>query len=81
MRCRLHPLITPLSFFIFYQARSSRSNEKVLPLHHFDVAQAYIRASLDEEEYRKLPGGCGKQSKRTAKLGKSIYGPKQSGRK
>ena len=29
----------------------------------------------------KLPGGCGEQSKRTAKLGRAIYGLKQSGRK
>ena len=26
----------------------------------------------------KLPGGCGEQSKRTAKLGRAIYGLKQS---
>ena len=57
------------------------SNEKGLPLHHFDVAQAYIRASLDEEVYMKLPGGCGEQSNRTAKLERAIYGLKQSGRK
>ena len=43
------------------------ANEKGLPLRHFDVAQAYIRASLDEEVYMKLPGGCGEQSKMTAK--------------
>ena len=29
----------------------------------------------------KLPGGCGEQSKRTAKLGRAIYGLEQSGRK
>ena len=57
------------------------ANEKCLPLRHFDVAQAYIRASLDEEVYMKLPGGCGEQSKRTAKLERAIYGLKQSGRK
>ena len=56
------------------------ANEKGIPLHHFDVAQAYIRESLDEEVYMKLPGGCGEQSKRTAKLGRAIYGLKQSGR-
>ena len=27
----------------------------------------------------KLPGGCGEQSKRTAQLGRAIYGLKQSG--
>ena len=52
------------------------ANEKELPLRHFDVAQAYIRASLDEEVYMKLPGGCGKQSKRTAKLERAIFGLK-----
>ena len=57
------------------------ADEKGLPLRHFDVAQAYIRASLDEEVYMKLPGGCGEQSKRTAKLRRAIYGLKQSGRK
>ena len=29
----------------------------------------------------KLPGGCSEQSKRTAKLGRAVYGLKQSGRK
>ena len=56
------------------------ANEKGLPLCHFDVAQAYIRGSLGEEVYMKLVGGCGKQSKRTAKLERVIYGLKQSGR-
>ena len=56
------------------------ANEKGLPLRHFDVAQAYIRASLDDEVYMKLPAGCGEQSKKTAKLERAIYGLKQSGR-
>ena len=51
-----------------------------LPLYHFDVAQAYIRASLDEEVYMKLPGGCGEMLKTTAKLERVIYDLKQSGR-
>ena len=58
-----------------------RKNEKGLRLRHFDVAQAYIRVSLDEKVYMKLPGGCGEQSKRTAKLERTIDGLKQSGRK
>ena len=33
------------------------ANKKGLPLGHFDVARAYIRASLDEEVYMKLPEG------------------------
>ena len=58
------------------------ANEKGLPLHHFDVAQTYIRASLDEEVYMKLPGGCGEQSRKTTKLERVIiYDLKQSGRK
>ena len=56
------------------------ANEKGLSLRHFDVAQAYIRASLDEEVYMNLLAGCGEQSKRTAKLERAIYGLKQSGR-
>ena len=56
------------------------ANEKGLPLRHFDAAQVYIRASLDEKVYMKLPAGCGEQSKRTAKLERAIYGLKQSGR-
>ena len=50
------------------------ANAKRFPLRHFHVAQAYIRSSLDEEPYMKLPGGCDEQSKRTAKLGPAIYG-------
>ena len=56
-------------------------NQKRLSLHHFDVAQAYIRALLDEDVNMNLPGGCCEQSKSTAKLGKAIYRLKQSGRK
>ena len=52
------------------------ANEKGLPLRHFDVAQAYIRASLDEEVYMKLPGGCGEKSRETTKLERAIYGLK-----
>ena len=57
------------------------ANEKGLPLRHLDVAQAYIRRSLDEEVYMKLPGGCGEKSRKTTKLERAIYGLKQSGRK
>ena len=56
------------------------ANEKGLPLRHFDVAQACIRASLDKEVYIKLPADCGEQSKRAAKLERAIYGLKQIGR-
>ena len=44
------------------------ANEKGLPLRHFDVARAYIRASLDEEVYMKLPGGCSEKTRKTTKL-------------
>ena len=57
------------------------ANERRLPLYHFVIAQAYIRASLDKEIYTKLPDGCGEKSKKTAKLEKAIYGLKQSGHK
>jgi len=57
------------------------ANERGLPLYHFDVAQAYIRASLDDEVYMKLPDGCGVKSNRNAKVERAIYGLKQSGRK
>ena len=57
------------------------ANEQGLPLYHFDVAQSYIRASLDEEVYMKHPGGCGEESKKTAKLVKAIYYLKQGRRK
>ena len=43
-----------------------------LPLYHFDVARAYIWASLDEEVYIELTGGCGQKSKKTAKLEREI---------
>ena len=56
-------------------------NEKGLPLPHLDVAQAYIRLSLDDKVYMKFPEGCGEQLKRTAKLGRAIHGLKQCGRK
>ena len=56
------------------------ANEKGLPLRHFDVAQAYICASLDEEVYMKFPGSCGEKSRKTTKLERAIYGLKQSGR-
>ena len=57
------------------------AREKRLPLRHFDVAQAYIHASLNEEVYMKLPSGCGEKSRKTTKLERAIYGLKQSGRK
>ena len=57
------------------------ANEKGLPLRHFDVAQAHIRASLNEEVYMKRLGGCGEKSRKTTKLERAIYGLKQSGRK
>ena len=57
------------------------ANEKGISLRHFGVAQAYIRACLDEEVYMKLPGGCGEKSRKTTKLERAIYGLKQSGRK
>ena len=37
------------------------ANKRGLPLYHFDVARAYIRASLDEEVCMKLLGGSGEK--------------------
>ena len=48
------------------------ADERGLLLYHFDVVQAYIRASPVEEVYMKRPGGCGKKSKKTAKLERAI---------
>ena len=55
-------------------------NGRGLQPYHFDVAQAYIRASIDEEVHIKLPGGCGEKPKKTAKLERAIYNLKQSKR-
>lgn len=58
------------------------ANEKGLPNYHcIDVAQAYIRAPLDEGVYLKLPDCCGVESRKNAKMERAIYGLKQSGRK
>ena len=57
------------------------ANERQLPIYHWDVAQAFIRATLDDEVYLKLPDGCGEKSKKSAKVERAIYGLKQSGRK
>ena len=43
------------------------ANKRGLPLYHFDVAQACIRTSLDEDIYMKRSGGNGKKSKHSAK--------------
>ncbi|CAM9312748.1 unnamed protein product [Ascophyllum nodosum] len=56
------------------------ANERGLSLYHFNVGQAYIRASLDDEAYFKFPSGCDEKSKKTAKLERTIYDLKQSGR-
>ena len=44
------------------------ANKQGLSLYNFEATQPYIRASLDEDIYMKLPGGCGEKSKSTAKL-------------
>ena len=67
----------PLTMAAEHQSQTKKDSH----FRHFDVAQAYIRASLDEEVYLKLPGGCGEQSKRTAKLERAMNGLKPSGRK
>ena len=56
------------------------ANENGLSIFHFDVAQAYIRAKLDEEVFMRLPGVCGDKSGKIVRLKRSLYGLKQSRR-
>ena len=49
---------SPCPSSTFIKPVLAAANERGLSLYHFDVAQAYIRVSLDEEVYTKPPGGC-----------------------
>ena len=45
------------------------------------IRQACIQADLDFNAFMKLPDGCGDKSGKVVKLNKSVYGPKQAGRR
>ena len=47
---------------------------------HFDAEQAFVRSTLDEDVYLRLPQGCGNLSGKVVKLGRSLNGLKQSSR-
>ena len=51
-----------------------------LDLCHFDAEQAFVQSTLDEDVYLRLPQGCGNLSGKVVKLGRSLYGLKQSSR-
>ena len=57
------------------------ANEKVLPVYHLDVSQAFVQAPLKEEILMRLPPGCGELSGKIVRLLKCQYGLKQAGRK
>ena len=56
------------------------ANEKILPVFHLDVSQAFVQAPLEEEFYMRLPPGCGELSGKGVKLLKCQYGLKQASR-
>ena len=47
---------------------------------HFDAEQAFIQSKLDEVVFIHLPPGCGELSSKVVKLGRSLYGLRQSSR-
>ena len=49
-------------------------------LWHYDVTQAFVQSTLEEDVYARLPKGCGSLSGRVVKLVRSLYGLKQSSR-
>lgn len=49
-------------------------------LRHFDAEQAFVQSKLDEDVYVRLPSGCGSLSGEMVKLGRSLYGLRQSSR-
>ena len=47
---------------------------------HFDAEQAFVQSKLDELVFIRLPPGCGEISGKVVKLGRSLYGLRQSSR-
>ena len=47
---------------------------------HFDAEQAFVQSKLDELVFFRLPPGCGEISGKVVKLGRSLYGLRQSSR-
>ena len=47
---------------------------------HFDAKQAVVQSKLDEVVFIRLPPGCGELSGKVVKLGRSLYGLRQSSR-
>ena len=47
---------------------------------HFDAEQAFVQSKLDELLFIRLPPGCSEISGKVVKLGRSLYGLRQSSR-
>ena len=47
---------------------------------HFDAEHAFVQSKLDEVVFIRLPPGCGELSGKVVKLGRSLYGLRQSSR-
>ena len=47
---------------------------------HFDAGQAFVQSKLDEVVFIRLLPGCGELSGKVVKLGRSLYGLRQSSR-
>ena len=51
-----------------------------LPIRHFDIDQAFIRADLSETVFIRMTPGCGVLSGKVVQLNKSFYGLRQASR-
>ena len=47
---------------------------------NFDAEQAFVQSKLDKVVFIRLPSGCGELSSKVVKLGRSLYGLRQSSR-
>lgn len=56
------------------------ANEQGLPLSHFDIKQAFVRAKHGHTISMPLADGCGDLSDGVIKLTHALYGLKQAGR-